>query len=175
MTKKSVSETEFFKNFAAENPISNPDLIKKFYDCFARNDSDGMISCYHDEIEFTDPAFGTLKGADAKNMWRMLIENGKGNIKIDYKNITAGTKRGAADWIAEYVFSKTGRKVINKIHAEFEFEDGKIIRHVDSFNVWKWSKQALGISGLLLGWTPFMKNKIRQNALTALRKYSESK
>jgi ketosteroid isomerase-like protein len=160
MTKKSVSETEFFKNFAAENPISNPDLIKKFYDCFARNDADGMISCYHDEIEFTDPAFGTLKGAEAKNMWRMLIENGKGNIKIDYKNVTAGTKRGAADWIAEYVFSKTGRKVINKI---------------DSFNVWKWSKQALGISGLLLGWTPFMKNKIRQNALAALRKYSESK
>ena len=31
-----------------------------------------MISFYHDEIEFTDPAFGTLYGNDAKNMWRMI-------------------------------------------------------------------------------------------------------
>lgn len=175
MTKKSVYETEFFKNFAAENPVSGSEIIVKFYESFARSDAEGMISCYHDDIEFTDPAFGTLKSADARNMWRMLIENGKGNIKIDYKNVTAGTKRGAADWIAEYVFSKTGRKVVNKVHAEFEFQDGKIIRHVDDFNMWKWSQQALGITGLLLGWTPFLKNKIRQNAVSALRKYGAAK
>lgn len=155
--------------------MENTQIIQHFYESFARNDAGGMVSCYHDEIEFTDPAFGTLKGTDAKNMWRMLIENGKGNIKIDFKNVKADAEKGSADWIAEYIFSKTGRKVVNKIHAEFEFKDGKIIRHVDDFDAWKWSKQALGIPGLLLGWTPLMKNKIRQTALAALRKYSESK
>jgi hypothetical protein len=42
-----------------------------------------------------------------------------------------------------------------------------IIRHIDSFDVWKWSKKALGISGWLLGWTNFMQKSIskRSNAM----------
>ena len=38
--------------------------------------------------------------------------------------------------------------------------DGKIIKHTDIFDLWEWSKQALGVSGYLLGWSGFMKNKI---------------
>ena len=57
------------------------------------------------------------------------------------------TKKGSADWTADYLFSKTGRQVFNEIHAEFEFKDGKIFRHHDTFDIWKWSRQALGISG----------------------------
>ena len=153
--------------------MENEQIIRTFYESFARNDADGMISCYHDEIEFTDPAFGLLKGADAKNMWRMLIERGKGDIKIEFSNISANDKTGSADWTADYLFSKTGRKVHNEIHAEFEFKDGKIFRHTDTFDIWKWSKQALGLPGVLLGWSSFMQNKIRQTATDSLREYSE--
>jgi ketosteroid isomerase-like protein len=153
--------------------MENEQIIQTFYESFARNDSDEMISCYHDEIEFTDPAFGLLKGADAKNMWRMLIERGKGDIKIAFSNISANEKTGSADWTADYLFSKTGRKVHNEIHAEFEFKDGKIFRHADTFDIWKWSKQALGLPGVLLGWSSFMQNKIRQTAKESLREYSE--
>jgi hypothetical protein len=35
--------------------------------------------------------------------------------------------------------------VINIIQAHFHFQDGLIIKHTDDFDVWKWSKQALGI------------------------------
>lgn len=104
----------------------------------------------------------------------MLVERGKGEIKIDFENVSADEQKGSADWTAKYLFSQTGRNVVNKIHAEFEFKDGKIIKHHDTFDIWKWSKQALGLSGLLLGWSPFVKNKIRQNALKSLRKYSKS-
>ena len=52
--------------------MENEQLIRNFYESFANNDADGMIACYADDIEFSDPAFGKLKGADAKNMWRML-------------------------------------------------------------------------------------------------------
>lgn len=103
----------------------------------------------------------------------MLVERAKGNIKIEFKNISADDKKGSADWTANYLFSKTNRQVFNQIHAEFEFKDGKIIRHNDTFDIWKWSKQALGISGLLLGWSSFMKNKIQQNAKESLREYSQ--
>ena len=154
--------------------MENEQLIRHFYESFAQNNADGMIACYADDIEFSDPAFGLLKGMDAKNMWKMLIERGKGEIKIEFENVAADEQKGSADWTAHYLFSKTGRNVVNRIHAEFEFQDGKIIRHTDSFDIWKWSQQALGISGLLLGWSPFLKNKIRQTALKSLREYSKS-
>lgn len=153
--------------------MENEQLIRHFYESFAQNNADGMVACYSDEIEFSDPAFGLLKGTEAKNMWRMLVERAKGNIKIEFKNISADDKKGSADWTANYLFSKTNRQVFNQIHAEFEFKDGKIIRHNDTFDIWKWSKQALGISGLLLGWSSFMKNKIQQNAKESLREYSQ--
>ena len=153
--------------------MENEKIIRTFYDSFARNDAETMVACYHDRIEFSDPAFGLLKGADAKNMWRMLVERGKGEIKIHYSNISANENKGSADWTADYLFSKTNRKVHNEIHAEFEFQDGKIFRHHDIFDVWKWSKQALGLPGVLLGWSGFMQNKIRQTALESLREYGE--
>ncbi len=152
--------------------MENERLIRHFYESFAQNNADEMIACYHDKIEFSDPAFGLLKGDEARNMWKMLVERGKGSIKIEYKNISVNGDNGSADWTADYIFSKTGRKVFNRIHAEFEFQDGKIIRHTDTFDVWKWSKQALGLTGYLLGWSSFMQNKIRQNAGESLREYS---
>jgi ketosteroid isomerase-like protein len=152
--------------------MNNEQLIRNFYEAFARNDADAMVSNYHDEIEFSDPAFGNLKGDEAKNMWKMLIERSKGNLKIESANVTVDDKKGSADWTADYLFSKTGRQVHNEIHAEFKFKDGKIFRHRDSFDVWKWSKQALGISGFLLGWSSFLQNKIQQSARASLREYT---
>lgn len=153
--------------------MKNEQLIQHFYESFADNNADAMISCYADDIEFSDPAFGLLKGADAKNMWKMLVERAKGNIKIEFKNVAADDKKGSADWTADYLFSRTGRKVFNEIHAEFEFQDGKIIKHTDIFDLWKWSKQALGISGVLFGWSSFLKNKIQKNARESLAEYSK--
>ncbi|HEY0461331.1 MAG TPA: nuclear transport factor 2 family protein [Pyrinomonadaceae bacterium] len=153
--------------------MENEQLIRHFYESFARGDADEMAACYADEIEFSDPAFGTLKGADAKNMWKMLVARARGNIKIEFADVKAGDRNGSANWTARYLFSKTGRRVFNRIHAEFEFKNGKIFRHTDAFDIWKWSRQALGLSGLLLGWSGFLQNKIRQNARQSLREYSE--
>lgn len=153
--------------------MENEKLIRTFYEAFARNDVEAMVACYHEDVEFFDPAFGLLKGEQAKNMWRMLVERAKGNIEINFSNVKANGEKGAADWTADYLFSKTGRNVHNEIHAEFEFKDGKIFRHHDIFDFWKWSKQALGLSGTLLGWSSFLQNKVRQNALDSLREYSQ--
>ena len=160
---------------SGDSIIWNTELITKFYESFAKADAEGMVQCYHDNIQFEDPAFGVLKGADAKNMWRMLIERGKGKIKITFTNVLANEKSGSANWAAEYVFSPTGRGVINKISAEFEFQDRKIIKHTDYFDLNKWSQQALGWKGYLLGWTSFMRNKIQKQSRAMLRKYSEKK
>jgi ketosteroid isomerase-like protein len=154
---------------------NNAELIKHFYTAFSEGNAEEMVSCYSPDILFEDPAFGQLKGDDAKNMWRMLIANSKGNIKIAAENINADERTGAANWTAIYTFSQTGRKVVNKISAAFEFKNGLIIKHTDHFSMWNWSRQALGWKGLLLGWTPMLKAKVRQRANASLKSYVNGK
>jgi hypothetical protein len=154
---------------------SNENIIIKFYTAFANSDSRQMCECYHPNIQFRDSVFGLLKGDDVCQMWKMLIERSKGTIKIDFSEVEADEHNGSARWIATYNFSQTNRKVVNSIAAKFVFQDGLIIKHIDDFDIWKWSKQAMGIKGFLLGWTGFFQNKIQKQALLALRKYCERK
>jgi hypothetical protein len=154
---------------------ANENLIAKFYTAFANADAKTMSECYHPKVHFIDPAFGLLKENQVSDMWKMLLLKSKGNIKIEFSDVKADENTGAAKWVATYNFSKTNRKVINKISAEFMFQDGLIIKHIDSFDVWKWSKQAFGLTGYLLGWTGFFQNKIKEQALLSLKKFTESK
>ena len=146
------------------------DLIKRFYTSFQNTDAAGMNACYHDEIEFWDPGFGTLKGEDVKAMWAMLCQNAT-DLKLEFSDITVNGDSGTAHWEAWYTFSRTGRKVHNIIDAEFEFKDGKIIKHTDHFNLHKWARQALGLQGLLLGGTSFFQKKLHQQTRKMLDKF----
>lgn len=129
-----------------------------------------MQNSYADSAAFNDPAFGDLNALQVRSMWEMLI-GGSRDMAITFGKIKADEKTGTAEWIASYTFSGTGNKVVNKVKASFIFENGKIIRHHDHFNFYIWSRQALGLSGLLLGWTPFLKNKVRKTATAKLHKY----
>lgn len=153
----------------------NEALITKFYTAFANADAQTMSECYHPNVHFVDPAFGLLKGEQVSDMWKMLIQKSKGNIKIEFSDIKADDFTGTAKWVATYNFSKTNRNVINRIGAEFAFQDGLIIKHTDIFDVWRWSKQAFGVTGYLLGWTGFFQKKIQEQALLSLKKFQESK
>ncbi len=154
--------------------MENAALIQAFYTAFAAGNAEAMVACYHPDIVFSDPAFGELKGKDACNMWRMLISRSKGNIKISFSDVQATATTGSAKWVAEYNFGQTGRKVINRINADFVFSEGRIIRHNDNFNLHQWAGQALGWKGKLLGGTSFMQKKIRANCRSLLQKFAEA-
>lgn len=150
------------------------EIIEKFYQAFENLDAEGMIECYHEEIVFEDPAFGILRFEKAKNMWRMLCNSQKGKgFKIITSDIEFINQKGLAHWEAYYTFSKTGRQVHNVVNAEFEFKDGKIINHLDKFDLYRWSRQALGFSGLLLGWTPFFKKKLNAQTNRLLSRFEQ--
>ncbi len=151
--------------------MNHDELIAHFYQSFAQCDAQAMTDCYHNDIVFSDPAFGTLKGNRAKAMWHMLHSRSKGNIKISHSNIFTDENTGTANWVAQYPYGPKQRPVINKVTASFEFEDGKISAHHDSFNLYKWSQQALGLSGYLLGWSGFMRSKIQAQTNTLLDAY----
>ncbi len=145
-------------------------LITNFYSAFQRGDYATMQSCYHQNAEFSDPVFQHLNSKEVKAMWQMLLTSAK-DLKITFNNVKANDREGSCHWEAWYTFSRTGRPVHNIIEARFQFKDGKFIRHQDSFDMWRWSRQALGASGLLLGWSPIVKNKVRATASKALSKF----
>ncbi len=149
-------------------------LIERFYTSFQRLDWKGMNACYHEDAFFYDPAFGNLNATQVKAMWEMLCRNAV-DLRITFSDIKADDEYGSCNWQANYVFTVTGRPVINHIKAHFQFHEGKIVEHMDHFNVWKWSRQALGMPGLLLGWSPFVHNKVRKMATQRLAKFMQAK
>lgn len=151
--------------------LEHCNLIRKLYGSFASGDADGMAACYHPDIVFEDPAFGILRGKEVAAMWRMLLERSKGQLEIGYSDVQADEHRGSAQWVATYVFQATGRRVVNRVSATFEFNDGLIVRHTDHFDFWLWTKQALGWKGWLLGWTSWMQSKVQKQTNTMLRRY----
>jgi ketosteroid isomerase-like protein len=154
---------------------TNTEVISKFYTAFQQLDYQAMNSCYSDDIVFNDPAFGLLRGDEAKAMWEMLCKNAK-NLSLTFSNIQLLDEEYATcNWVATYTFSKTGRRVVNNIKAFMRLKDGKIIEHSDGFKLSKWAAQALGLPGVLLGWTGFMKRKIQKNARKNLVAFIEKK
>lgn len=154
---------------------TNVELINKFYTAFQQLDFQGMNRCYSDDIVFFDPVFGLLKGDEARNMWEMLCKTAK-DFSLTYGNIIElDDEYVTCDWVATYTFSKTGKKVVNKIKANMRFSGGKIIEHSDAFSIHKWSKQALGLRGELFGWNSFFQRKIKNQAKRNLLKFMSSK
>jgi ketosteroid isomerase-like protein len=146
---------------------ANVALINRFYQAFQRQDAEAMAACYAADVQFTDAVFIGLKGREAGDMWRMLCSRAA-DFSLSFSAVEADELRGAAHWTAHYTFSATGRKVENAIRAEFVFKDGLIVEHRDYFDLWRWSRQALGVKGLLLGWLPAVQGAIRRQARQGL-------
>jgi hypothetical protein len=148
-------------------------LIERFYTAFQQGDYQTMQSMYHDRATFCDPVFGTLHAPEVRAMWEMLIKSGK-DLRITFHHVEADRLQGACSWEAWYRFSRTNRPVHNVIRASFAFDDGKIFRHADNFSFWRWSRQALGVTGLLLGGTAGLQRKIAHAAHENLTKFMSS-
>jgi ketosteroid isomerase-like protein len=151
------------------NSTDNHALIERFYRAFRQRDGVAMAACYHANASFRDPVFD-LHGDRIGKMWIMLCSRGK-DLRVEFANVSAEAETGCADWQAWYTFKSTGRPVHNVIHANFRFADGLIIEHIDDFGFWRWSRQALGPAGLLLGWTPLIHAKVRSEAARALEQF----
>lgn len=147
---------------------ANAELITRFYQAFQRLDAETMAACYSPDVQFSDPVFTDLRGRDAGDMWRMLAARAQ-NFSLTFDSVQADDQQGSAHWVATYLFSKTGNTVVNRIQANFRFVDGRIVEHRDHFDLWRWSRQALGTKGLLLGWAPPVQNAIRAQAAAGLR------
>ena len=148
----------------------NKRLIERFYDAFGRRDGEEMASCYALQARFSDPVFPGLKNDEPGAMWRMLTGRSD-DLEVELLEHDADETSGTAHWRATYTFTQTGRPVENDVHARFVFSDGQIEQHEDDFSFFRWSRQALGAPGLLLGWTPILKSATRKKARASLDQF----
>ena len=148
---------------------ANIAVINRLYEAFARADGETMAACYAPDAHFSDPVFTDLNGPEVGSMWRMLCERAE-DLEVVHSEVAADDARGSAHWEADYTF-RTGRKVHNVIEASFRFENGLIANHTDSFDLWAWTRQALGPVGIVLGWSPPVQGKIRNEADAGLREF----
>jgi ketosteroid isomerase-like protein len=150
------------------------ELLERFYSAFARRDGEAMAACYADDVVFTDPVFVDLRGERARDMWRMLTARAK-DLELTYEVKSASDTGGVVHWEATYTFSTTRRRVHNVIDAKLEVAGGKIQKHTDVFDFWRWSRQALGAPGLLLGWSSLLQNKVRETAQKGLDDFRKTR
>ena len=148
---------------------SNKQLIEKFFDAFAKLDYHTMQNCYGENPIFNDPVFGILQGDEVRSMWEMLCKNAK-DFSLRYSSIEIDDEYATCKWAASYTFSKTSRRVVNNVKAYMRIQNNKITEHTDEFDFYKWARQALGLPGILLGWSGYLKNKIRRSAKSSLKK-----
>jgi len=133
-----------------------------------------MQQCYSAEPVFNDPVFGILQGAEVPAMWEMLCRNAR-DFSLSFSDIELLDEEYATcRWKAVYTFSKTGRRVTNNIKAHMRIQKGQITEHTDQFNFYQWSRQALGLPGVLLGWSGYLQTKVRNRARKGLEKFMET-
>jgi ketosteroid isomerase-like protein len=149
---------------------SNEQLIERFYSAFDNHDGEVMAACYAPDARFSDPVFPDLHGEEPGAMWRMLTGRSE-DLRVELAEHQADDERGSAHWIARYTFGQTGRPVVNDVQASFRFADGLIAEHRDEFDFYRWARQALGPTGVLLGWTPMVQGSVRKRARAGLDEF----
>ena len=148
----------------------NEELLTRFYTAFAAGDHATMAASYTDDATFSDPVFPNLDAVEARAMWRMFCTSGI-DVAVTFSGVQADDRSGSARWEATYRFPKTGREVHNEIAASFLVRDGKIVRHRDEFDLYAWTRMALGPMGVALGWTPVVQGQVRKQAAAQLRRF----
>lgn len=154
---------------------TNEEVITRFYSAFQKLDYQTMNACYSEDIVFSDPVFGLLRGDEVRYMWEMLCTKAK-DFSLEFSNIQLLDEEYATcNWTATYTFTKTGRRVVNNIKAFMKLKDGMITEHSDGFRLSTWIGQALGWKGVWFGWMGWMKRKVQRSARQNLVKFIEQK
>ncbi len=149
---------------SAAEPSTCEATLHRFYTAFQSLDAAAMAACYHPNASFSDPVFKDLRGEKIAAMWLMLTQGAmrsRGDWSLEYSILSGNERKAMVQWDARYSFAGR-RKVHNRVTSHLAFWDGLIVRQIDEFDFWRWSRQALGPSGWVLGW-----NKQYQAAVSA--------
>lgn len=150
---------------------SNADVLTRLFTALDEHDHLTMAACYHPDAHFRDIAFDLRGQRQIHAMWHMVSES---DIRVTIEQIDARDGEGYARFIDVYTFGagrgsrRAGRLVRNPIESRFWFEDGQIIRQLDSCDSRAWANAALGgVGGWLAGRVRPLRSFVAQKKLHA--------
>ena len=141
---------------------ANAALIDRFYEAFARQDGEAMAACYTPDAHFSDPVFTDLHGEE---VGRDVAD------ALRARHRPAGRALGGRGRRRAGLGPLGGR--LHVLHrATGPQRDRGLVslpgrpdrRPSRQFDLWAWSRQALGPLGVVLGWSPPVQGKIRAQA-----------
>jgi ketosteroid isomerase-like protein len=169
-----------FAQAQSQSSAAPLEVVQQFYEAFAKLDYKTMGSFYEKDLTniFADPVFGTLNTQETRAMWAMLTlsslsyskQTGVPPLQVSYHIVAVEGDLVKINWIAEYVFSETGRKVTNPIHTIMRIQNGKIVGERDYFDLCSWTKMAFGFPKSLVCYAPSI---IRKNVRKKLADFME--
>ena len=113
----------------------------------------------------------TLTGPGGAGKTRLAIEAAASQISAYQDGV----------WLVELAALSEPSLVVQAIADVFDVREQEaaslvelVIRHVDRFDFWRWSRQALGAPGWLLGWTSLLRGKVRAQAAKGLAAFKRA-
>lgn len=138
-------------------------LIKQFLDAYQSLDHNAMAACYGESAQFSDIAFRLQGRKPIHAMWHMICANG---IEVEVQDVKEHAGEVHARIVDTYVFSDTGRPVVNPILCRFQCRDGLILQQIDECDALLWARQAFGgIKGEVVGRAGIMRRSAARRKL----------
>jgi hypothetical protein len=147
-------------------------LVRRYFDALARLDGEAMAACYHPAASFSDPVFPDLRGERVGWRWRMFAR-GAADMHLDYDIVFGDERKAQVEWELRYRFAGSARPVHNKGLSTLAFWDDRIVRQIDEFDFWRWSRSSVGLLGLLFGGLPPVRSMVQRRATEQLDRYIE--
>ncbi len=127
-----------------QQPQSSRDVAERFYEAFVNRRTRDMEALYAPEVKFKDAIFEYADRAGTMKMWRKLLSGKTAIFSYTFDRVEGDVAVGR--WVADYKLF--GRPIHNEIESRLTVQDGRIIRHEDSFPMGRWTRQAFPLGPL---------------------------
>lgn len=138
------------------------EIVKEFYEALNKRDYKIVNGLYHSEAKYRDEIFD-FNGIEIHALWynATLPEM---DISVKLESIREEGDKVITEWEMRYTLDIIKRRINLKEKGVFEFKDEKIYRHTDTYDFWAWCTQAFGAIGRVMGWSNWLRNRVRNQA-----------
>jgi ketosteroid isomerase-like protein len=148
-----------------EQVRANWTLVEQHYKAIQAKDADAILAVYAADCRIDHPLIGRMSKDEFSKAVQAFIRQTP-DYELEFQISHAGAQRVDAEWALTHVFHLTGRTIRLAGATTYFLSANRITRHIDQFDRRAWSRQAMGMTGLVLsfvpGWRSFVERELRR-------------
>jgi hypothetical protein len=157
--------TGFQPIFDTEHVKANWTLVEQLFKAFQSKDTDAIFATYAADCQFDHPLIGRL----SKNEFSMAIRafmRATPDYELAFQINHTDAKRVDVEWTITHIFHLTAKVIKQHGTTTCFLSNNRIVQQIDKFDRRAWSRQAMGMTGLVLsfvpGWRSFIERELRR-------------